>query len=153
MHPDRQDSILGCILGGTIGDAAASPFEGCPPCPPGADLWQDGEWQITDDTQLTLATCQALCQGRVDPEAIAQSMLRWHRTRRLCRPGSSTLKALRDLAEGCPWSLAGRRGEYAAGNGAAIRIAPLAMALDPTTATATGRQTVRDVCRITHHHE
>ena len=48
--------------------------------------------------------------------------------------GSSTLKALRDLAAGAHWELAGARGEYAAGTGAAMRIAPLAFLLEPGSA-------------------
>jgi len=47
--------------------------------------------------------------------------------------------------------LAGARGEMSAGNGAAMRIAPLAFHLDPTVAH--DRQVIRDVCRITHHNE
>lgn len=74
-------------------------------------------------------------------------MLNWHKTRRLRRVGASTLKALRDLDAGCHWALAGRKGEHAAGNGAAMRIAPLAFCTDPS------RQLIRDVCRITHHNE
>jgi len=37
----------------------------------------------------------------------------------------------------------------AAGNGAAMRIAPLAFVLDPLSSS--DRVTIRDVCRITHH--
>lgn len=38
-----------------------------------------------------------------------------------------------------------------AGNGAAMRIAPLAFHVDP--ALAQDRQVIRDVCRITHHND
>lgn len=65
--------------------------------------------------------------------------------------GSSTLKAFRDLDAGLHWALAGAKGEMAAGNGAAMRIAPLAFHLDP--ALDQDRQIIRDVCRITHHNE
>ena len=47
--------------------------------------------------------------------------------------------------------MAGASGEMSAGNGAAMRIAPLAFHLDPERPEH--RQTIRDVCRITHHHE
>lgn len=150
MTHRKSEAISGCILGGAIGDAVASAFEGS--CKSVSDHrnWQDGVWQITDDTQLTLATCEALTErGSVDPAGIAESFLRWFRDKRLCRVGSSTLKALRDLDAGCHWALAGRKGDHAAGNGAAMRIAPLAFCLDPQTSN--GRQLIRDVCRITHH--
>ena len=65
--------------------------------------------------------------------------------------GSSTLKALRDLEAGAHWALAGAKGERAAGNGAAMRAAPLAFVLDPEDAR--DRATFRDACRITHHHD
>ena len=65
--------------------------------------------------------------------------------------GASTLKALRDLDAGVHWALAGAKGERSAGNGAAMRIAPLAFHLDP--AIFLDRQIVRDVSRITHHNE
>ena len=65
--------------------------------------------------------------------------------------GSSTLKAMPDLSAGVHWALAGSRGEYAAGSGAAMRITPLAFLLDPSKAG--DRTTIRDVCRITHHND
>lgn len=131
------------MVGGAIGDAAGSSFEGT--------SGGSGRWALTDDTQLTLATFEALLCGKVDPAAIAESMLGWFRARRLSGLGSSTLKALRDLNAGGHWALVGRKGEFAAGNGAAMRIAPLAFCCDPLTPL--GRQLIRDVSRITHHHE
>src|SRR5687767_1951849 len=109
-------------------------------------------WSISDDSQLTLATCESIIEvGRVDPEHIASRFLVWFRDRRITGMGASTLKALRDLDAGAHWALAGAKGEMSAGNGAAMRIAPLAFHLDP--ALAQDRQTIRDVCRITHHNE
>jgi ADP-ribosylglycohydrolase len=58
---------------------------------------------------------------------------------------------MRDLAAGTHWALAGARGEFSAGNGAAMRIAPLAFVLNP--ADPDDRITIRDVCRITHHND
>jgi ADP-ribosyl-[dinitrogen reductase] hydrolase len=56
---------------------------------------------------------------------------------------------MQDLAIGTHWALAGRRGEFAAGNGAAMLIAPLAFLLNPTDSH--DRTLIRDVCRITNH--
>jgi ADP-ribosylglycohydrolase len=108
---------------------------------------------VSDDTQLTAATCEAVtaCKGRVDPAMIAESFRRWYEDGRLTGLGSSTLKALRDLSFGAHWALAGARGEFAAGAGAAMRIAPLAFLLDPTVDK--DRATVRDVTRITHNND
>jgi ADP-ribosyl-[dinitrogen reductase] hydrolase len=105
---------------------------------------------LSDDTQLTLATCKSIVElGRVDPEHIASHILRRFLAGRVHGMGSSTLKAMRDLAVGTHWALAGARGEYAAGNGAAMRIAPLAFLVNPSISL--DRVLVRDVCRITHH--
>jgi ADP-ribosyl-[dinitrogen reductase] hydrolase len=131
-----HDRILGCLLGGAIGDAVG----GVP---------ERGEISLSDDTQLTLATCEALQVGEVSPEAIAAAFTRWFRAGAITGVGSSTLKALRDLAAGAHWALSGARGEMAAGNGAAMRIAPLAFLLDPSDPGQ--RMVLRDVCRITHH--
>ena len=143
------DAILGCLVGGAIGDALGAAAEGRRAIPPFAELVR-GPWSVTDDTQLMLATCEAITATRtVDPEIIAASMLRWYHRGQVTRIGSSTLKALRDLDAGIHWALAGQQGERAAGNGAAMRIAPLAFLLDASLPVS--RQTIRDVCRITHH--
>ncbi|WP_339912101.1 ADP-ribosylglycohydrolase family protein [Symmachiella dynata] len=144
-----HDRIQGCILGGAIGDAFGAPYEGVAKLP---DEQPKQLWRITDDTQLTLATCEGiLATGQVEPAEIANQFCRWYQARRLRGLGSSTLKALRDLAAGGHWAVAGATGEYAAGNGAAMRIAPLAFLLDPNEDLQ--RQKIRDVCFITHRHD
>ena len=144
-----MDRVRGCIIGGAIGDAMGAPFEG----QRGPLRFQDhGPWSISDDSQLTLATCESIIDiGSVLPEHIANRFVAWYRARRLSGVGASTLKALRDLDAGVHWALAGAKGERAAGNGAAMRIAPLAFHLDP--AVREQRQIIRDVCRITHQSE
>lgn len=143
------DRARGCIIGGVIGDAMGGPFEGRP----GPLRFQEhNTWSISDDSQFTLATCESIIElGRVSPEHIAQRFVCWYRARRITRLGASSLKALRDLDAGVHWALAGAKGEMSAGNGAAMRIAPLAFHLD--SAIPEERQIIRDVCRITHHSE
>ncbi len=110
------------------------------------------EWRTSDDTQMTLATCEAISMhGKVDPAQIARTFADWHRARRFTGMGASTYKALTELAQGGHWALVGNKGERVAGNGAAMRIAPLAFCLDPKASRY--RATIRDVCRITHHNE
>lgn len=145
----RRDAILGCLLGGAIGDAAGSSCEGLAHVAPGE--WRHAKWRLTDDTQLTLATCEALVEVGVEPAAIADSMLRWFRERRLVGLGASTLRALRGLEAGGHWALVGAEGERSAGNGAAMRVAPLAFCVDPLDQE--GRGLIRDVCRITHRND
>lgn len=133
----RFDSVLGCIVGGAIGDVLGGVSE-------------RKSMSISDDTQFTLATCEGITEASgVRPEALAATFLRWYRARAFSGLGSATLKALRDLDAGAHWALAGARGEMAAGNGPAMRIAPLAFVLDPLSTS--DRVVIRDVCRITHH--
>jgi ADP-ribosyl-[dinitrogen reductase] hydrolase len=145
----NRGNIVGCILGGAIGDCLGGPFEGR--YPPFA-LSDQHKWRVSDDTQLTLATCESISrQVVVDPAAIAESFASWFKQGRLVGLGASTYKALSELSQGGHWALVGRRGDMAAGNGAAMRIAPLAFCLDPTDRDS--RKVIRDVCRVTHHNE
>jgi len=143
----RQASILGCIVGGALGDAFGAAYE-LPSCSEEPDAQR--RWQLTDDTQLTLATCEAIVAARkVDVATIAAVFADKWRRRLINGAGASINKALTELAAGGHWALVGRRGEMAAGNGAAMRVAPLAFLLDP--ALPDDRTVLRDVCRITHH--
>lgn len=145
-----MDRVLGCILGGAIGDASGGAYENTQ-APVEIDDSED--WELSDDTQLTIATCEAIIEagGSVEPERIAARFAEWHKQDRVTGLGASTFKALTELVAGGHWALVGRKGERAAGNGAAMRIAPLAFCLNPVESQA--RQTIRDVSRITHHHE
>lgn len=145
------DRVVGCLVGGALGDAAGAAREGAAENTSRSPA-TEREWFLTDDTQTTLATCEAIVErGMPDPAAIAASLLRWYRARRLTGLGAATLQALRDLDAGNHWALSGRKGDRAAGNGAAMRIAPLAFCLDP--AQDESRRLIRDVCRITHRHD
>ena len=136
MASFTRDQIIGCLVGGALGDALG----GIP---------ERKRISLSDDTQLTLATCEALTRGARTPAGIAGHLVRWFRDGRISGIGSATLKAMRDLNAGVHWALAGARGEMAAGNGAAMRIAPLAFAIDPFDNA--DRVLIRDVSRLTHH--
>lgn len=109
---------------------------------------QSYNWAITDDTQLTLATCEALAENRLlTPDILASKLLACYKAKKFSGLGASTLKALRELEVGGHWNLVGRTGEYAAGNGAAMRIAPFAFK------QSFSRNDIRDFCRITHKND
>lgn len=141
-------------MGGAIGDAWGSSYENqsasakpntfylVPPKEPVRS------WSFTDDTQLTMATCETLSlPGPFNAALLAERFLRYHLAGKLSGIGASTLKALTELQEGGHWSRVGRTGEFAAGNGAAMRIAPFAF-FDKVTIGD-----IRDACRITHRNE
>ena len=147
---NQQERIFGCLIGGAIGDAFGGAYENqLPPI----NFAKARDWRLSDDTQLTLATCEAIIKagGSIEPARIAARFAAWHRAGRVTGMGASTLKALTELVAGGHWALVGRKGERAAGNGAAMRIAPLAFFLDPQNPQ--DKQIIRDVSRITHHHE
>ena len=65
-----SDKSLGCILGGALGDALGVPYEGKATV---ERVDWPSELHVSDDTQLTLATCEAIVagNGRADAATIA----------------------------------------------------------------------------------
>ncbi len=147
------DRFEACILLGAIGDAWGSSYENyISPVRSDTFYWhpivQPKEtWQLTDDTMLTLASCEALLNGDCTPEMLSAYFVKYHKQNKLAGIGASTLKAILELEMGGHWSQAGRSGEYAAGNGAAMRIAPFAFK------QSVSRENIRDFCRITHRND
>lgn len=142
------NQILGSLYGGALGDAFASAAEGRE-VPLSS---YEPTWTLTDDTQLTLSTCRAIvASGGVSPEGIARQLREDFERGHYTGLGATTLGALRALSTGAHWALAGIQGERAAGNGAAMRCAPVAFLLELDDWT--DRQTFRDVARITHRNE
>ena len=100
-----SDRALGCLLGGALGDAWGSAYEGGRG---GLPFEIPVHPSLSDDTQLTLSTCESIMEtGYVDPENVASHLLRWFQAGRVNGLGASTLKAMRDLAAGTHWALAG----------------------------------------------
>ena len=150
----KAERFEGCIIGGAIGDAFGSGYENEVKAKEdtyylfGKPEIKEPTWQITDDTQLTLATIEAMIEAdRISPESIAHQLLKYYKQRKIRGIGASTLKALQEINAGGHWSQVGRRGEYAAGNGAAMRIAPIAFKAEITNAE------IRDICSITHNND
>jgi len=140
-----KDRLKGCLIYGAIGDSIGGKYEGTPS---NQAIDFNFGWSISDDTQLTLATCEAIFDSeKIKPEKVAARFLDWYNRRKLTGLGSSTLKALRELQMGGHWALVGRSGEGAAGNGAAMRIAPLAFKRQ------VDKQTIKDICTITHKND
>lgn len=151
-----SERFIGCIIGGAIGDAYGSAFENIVNediskntyYPFGKPEIIEPNWIITDDTQLTLATCEAMIENEIlDANIFANKYLEYYKARKLSGVGASTLKALQELEAGGHWYLVGRTGEFAAGNGAAMRIAPLAFD------TTISKVLIKGICNITHKND
>jgi ADP-ribosyl-[dinitrogen reductase] hydrolase len=97
LRPLSKDRVLGCLLGGAIGDALGYPIEfersaeaivgRFGPAPPD-DLCYAGPADVSDDTQMTLFSAEALLRARgVSGEALTGFALgayqRWYATQAL----------------------------------------------------------------------
>lgn len=144
----RFENLKNSIIFGAVGDCIGSRYENSQYPDVQKSKFPD-ILIITDDTQLTLATVKAIARSRsIDPEEIANQFLNEYKNNRIRGIGASTLYSMQSLENGIPWMMAGKKGERASGNGAAMRIIPLIEFLDPTQITA--KRIIRDVSYITH---
>jgi poly(ADP-ribose) glycohydrolase ARH3 len=128
---DLRDKFRGAILGGLLGDAFGSGFEGM--VPDRAVFHLDNlskkfPRRYTDDTDMTLALGESIIQsGKIDPEDIArQFSLTCDLTRGYAM---GTIKAVLALRAGMNWDQVARivfeEGSF--GNGAAMRVSPIGL--------------------------
>ena len=126
-----RDKFRGAILGGFLGDAFGSGFEGMDPDRARfhiSNLSRKSTRSYTDDTDMTLALTESLIQrGRIDPEDIAKHFsLFCDLTRGYAAGTINTVLALR---AGLKWHQVGRivfeNGSF--GNGAAMRVSPVGL--------------------------
>ncbi len=154
---DFTERVLGCVLGGAVGDALGAPFEGLwsRSIPEASVLLTDytefegfPRGQYTDDTQLTIATLQSIVhQGHIDPGHIARSIARLWRSQEVVGPGGACTAAADRLLAGGHWSECGSpMGQ--AGNGTAMRTAALGLYFLSRRRDLT--KAVAQVSRITH---
>jgi ADP-ribosylglycohydrolase len=102
MEPTLSDRVSGCLLAGALGDSIGAQFEG----QASAEFILPDRLDVTDDTQLTIATCEAIiAQSFVDPESIGSRLTDWFRDRRISGVGSATLKSLTELDAGGHWAM------------------------------------------------
>ncbi|MEW6731749.1 MAG: ADP-ribosylglycohydrolase family protein [Acidobacteriota bacterium] len=152
-----KEKVMGCIIGGAVGDALGAPFEG---------LWSDSipeksillsaysEFegyplgQYTDDTQLTLATIESIIEsGFINPANIAKTIFSLFKNQAVIGPGGACRGAASEYFKYRDWRKCGA-GEGSAGNGTAMRTAALGLCFlkDSTNLPSI----ISDVSRITH---
>lgn len=113
------ESLAGLSVGDALGAqhfAAPLDFADLPVAP----------WEWTDDTEEACCLVAVLNDGEFDRDAFAELLGRHHDPYRGYGPGAVVM--LRAIREGLPWPIAAASafdGEGSAGNGAAMRAAPL----------------------------
>lgn len=133
--PNLQLRIRGAVLGAVLGDAFGAPFEGASP---GAELTRavherDGairHWGYTDDGEMAIGFAESLVERRgFEAEHVLATLAERQEPAR--GYGSGTLRVFRAFQDGAgieDAATASREGG-SAGNGAAVRVAPLAALL------------------------
>lgn len=155
----------GCLLGLSIGDALGMPFEGWRPAmivnklggrvsrfEPNKDRGlKAGQW--TDDTKMALQLARSIIRkkGAFDPDDAARAYEAWFDSGDLRGIGATIAESILKLKSGVPWNESGRKGELAAGNGTAMRAAPLGL-LNCTNISKLKEDSKNDAL-ITHNNE
>jgi ADP-ribosylglycohydrolase len=150
------DRAKGALLGTFAGDALGMPFEGAPPAAiPERLVMVDarlGRGTYTDDTEMAIALAESLLgRGGIDPQALGRAFADAHDPRRGYGPG--TTEVLQLIRSGVhPHDAAGSLfgGEGSRGNGAAMRVAPVAVRYAGDTAGLA--KAAHDSARVTHAH-
>lgn len=136
-----RDLCRGCLLWGAVGDALGRPAEGIPRAGVRARFGPGGlkdflRWPgyisgpvgtITDDTQLNMEIARTIIEanGGFSPDRFAERLLSWRPHGR--GVGEAVNKAVDLLSGGYPWQEAGAK-VHSAGNGSAMRSAPIGLA-------------------------
>jgi ADP-ribosyl-[dinitrogen reductase] hydrolase len=143
QYTPESDQFLGCLLGLAIGDAFGMPVEGWPASAIRERFgWLDtyvprrgasgdilvAAGEITDDTEMTLCHVESLVTagGLVDPENTGMRFLRLFNSESQQFMGATTRQSLERAQESGDFQC-GLGGEYAAGNGVAMRVAPIGL--------------------------
>ncbi|AUX24938.1 hypothetical protein SOCEGT47_054790 [Sorangium cellulosum] len=155
-HSDREDRLIGVLLGTAVGDALGLPREGLSPRraarlfggSPLEHRFVLGRGMISDDAEHACMTAQALLAARGDPARFARSLgwrLRGWLAALPAGVGYATLRAIVKLWLGFSPE---RSGVFSAGNGAAMRAPILGASLALTPSRI--EPMVRASTRLTH---
>lgn len=88
--------------------------------------WSHGRW--TDDTKMALALAESIVEAHdFDPGQAAKRYLDWYKSGDLRGIGNITRQSLENLKEGASWQNSGIQADWAAGNGTAMRVAPIGL--------------------------
>ena len=155
------NKILAGILGLAIGDAVGLPYQFkerdrfvCKAMT-GGGTYDKPPGTISDDTSLTLATMESIGRmGRVDLEDIQRNFMKWYfhgaftPEKYAFDMGSTTAEAICKMQQGVGPDACGGTSIYDNGNGALMRILPMAF----VRSSYPCEPTIKDVAGLTHNH-
>jgi ADP-ribosylglycohydrolase len=121
----RLALALESLAGLSVGDALGAQHFVSPPAGDGTSL-PPSPWPWTDDTEQACCLVAVLAEGDLNRDAFADLLGRHHDPARGYGRGAEVL--LREIRDGLPWPIAAAAafdGQGSAGNGAAMRAAPL----------------------------
>ena len=154
--PRFEERARGALLGTFVGDALGMPFEGVPhdeiPAQVEMVAARRGRGTYTDDTQMMIALAESLIEcGRVEEEHLKRAFQAAYDPGR--GYGAGTRRVFELWAAGVPVASAACQvfgGQGSRGNGAAMRMAPVAVryAEDPARLGAEAARSAR----VTHTH-
>jgi ADP-ribosylglycohydrolase len=94
----------------------------------GGTFWKGEAGQYTDDTLMSIALSLSLIDNQgFDPEKVAAEYLGWYESGNTRGIGTTTASALATLKLGATWQESGLTSASAAGNGSAMRVAPIGL--------------------------
>jgi poly(ADP-ribose) glycohydrolase ARH3 len=156
MRGMTADRARGALLGTFVGDALGMPFEGAPAAalPERVEMVEArlGRGTYTDDTQMAIALAESLLEcGGVDERHLGRALAAAYDPRR--GYGAGTTAVLREVRSGVSAITAAARlfrGEGNLGNGAAMRVAPVAVLFAPERERVP--MEAERTARVTHAH-
>jgi ADP-ribosyl-[dinitrogen reductase] hydrolase len=156
--PDVRQRARACLLGMAIGDALGATVEFMTASEIRAQFGVHrklvgGGWlhlrpgQVTDDTQMSLCIARSIVEVGFSARDIAERFVAWYRSRPPDVGNTCVRGIARFIAHG---TVHGEYNEGDAGNGAVMRMAPIALAT-AADASALEEQAISQA-HITHHH-
>ncbi len=164
-----RDRAIGCLQGLALGDALGMPTQSFSPVQISerygrlvglVDATDDQPiapgmtaGSVTDDTEQALLMGRLLVEGggHIDPHELADALIEWEDSMRargsLDLLGPSTRAAIEQLREGAPIGSTGAAGTT---NGAAMRVAPVGIAV-PAEDPARLMRVVEESCLLSHN--
>ena len=157
-----KESIFATILGGIIGDALGVPVEFTARNAGVTDMVGYGTYNMppgtwSDDTSLTMCLIENLIEEKDESDLMNrfvayQEQGYWTPYGEMFDIGIATANAISRFKQGIPAVRCGGNTEYDNGNGALMRIAPLAFSLSQETDFQTRKKEIERIAHVTHRH-